>query len=75
MEAILRFNLPKDSEEFAVMSKAQDLYFVVYDLEQYLRSELKYKELDEATYEAYESIRDKLYDILEYHGCSLDMMS
>lgn len=75
MEAILKFNLPEDSEEFAVASRAQDLYFVIYDLDQYLRSELKYKELDEVTYKAYENIRDKLYDILEYHGCSLDMMS
>lgn len=75
MEAVLKFNLPEDSEEFAVASKAQDLYFVIYDLDHYLRSELKYKELDEATYKAYENIRDKLYDILEYHGCSLDMMS
>ena len=75
MEAILKFNLPEDREEFAVASKAQDLYFVIWDLEQYLRSELKYKELDSTTYKAYERLRDKLYEFLQYHGCSLDMMS
>jgi len=75
MKAILEFSLPEDKEQFEVASKASDLYFVLWDLDQYLRGKVKYNDLSENEYTIYESTRDKLYELLEEYNCSMDMLS
>ena len=42
MEAILKFNLPEDEEQFNVASKAMDWSLLAWDLDQMIRSLLKY---------------------------------
>ena len=42
MEAILKFNLPEDKEEFDVASKAMDWALVAWDMDLLLRNKLKH---------------------------------
>jgi hypothetical protein len=77
MKAILEFDLPKDHEEFNVMSKGVDLYLTLWDLDQYLRNKIKHNSdnLSEEVLEAFDEVRDVIRDILNNHSCSLEMMS
>ena len=42
MKAILEFNLPEDNEEYNVASKAMDWSLLAWDIDQMIRSLLKY---------------------------------
>ena len=42
MEAILKFNLPEDNEEFAIATKAMDWSLLVLDIDQFIRNKIKY---------------------------------
>ena len=44
MEAILKFNLPEDQEEFNNAVKADDYKFVLNKFREHLRKEVKYNE-------------------------------
>ena len=69
MEAILKFNLPEDEEQFNVASKAMDWALLAWDIDQMIRSLLKYHPEEYKTDEqALEHIREKLHDIMEEKG-------
>ena len=42
MKAILEFNLPEDTEEFAVATKAMDWSLLVLHIDQFIRNKIKY---------------------------------
>ena len=44
MEAILKFNLPEDNEEFAIATKAMDWSLLVWDIDQFIRNKIKYEQ-------------------------------
>ena len=71
MKAILEFNLPEDQEEFDVATKAMDWSILVWDIDQSLRSLLKYgvphKE-EQTAAEALEHLREELHNIMEEKG-------
>ena len=71
MEAILKFNLPEDKEEFDVASKGMDWAILVWDIDQSIHSLAKNLE-SENEYttgeQALEHIREKLHDIMEEKG-------
>jgi hypothetical protein len=67
-KAILEFNLPEDRSEYYMASQGSALYSALWDLDQWLRAEIKYKEVDES----YQKIRDKLYQIMDEHHINLD---
>lgn len=64
MKATLEFNLPEDDHEFRVASSAQELASALWDVEQLLRSAVKYGRDPLATIQECRSriaeIRDKL---------------
>ena len=64
MEAILKFNLPEDKEEFDVASKGMDWSLVAWDIDQLLRDKLKYGKLLPNTRETLEEIRNTLNEML-----------
>ena len=68
MKAFLVFNRPDDEQEFRVASAAMDWYLTVWDLDQWLRSEIKYQEKD------YQEVRNKLHEILRDKNLDLDMV-
>ena len=61
MEAILKFNLPEDKEEFDVASKGMDWALVAWDMDLLLRNKLKHGPRTHATHaELLEELRDRL---------------
>ena len=68
MKAILEFNLPEDNQEFELHTKASKMYCTLWELDQWLRSEIKYKdkELDE--------VRDKLRELMNDNRIDFDMV-
>ena len=68
MEAILKFNLPEDKEEFDVASKGMDWSLVAWYIDQLLRDKLKYGKLLPNTTAELEEIRDTLNEMLADRG-------
>lgn len=62
MKAKLEFKLPEEKLEFYLASHAHDLWEVLWDLDQHLRSQLKHGDITEETYEALDSVRSLLWD-------------
>ena len=71
MEAILKFNLPEDKEEFDAASKGMDWAILVWNIDQSIRSLAKNLESEneyKTGEQALEHIREKLHDIMEEKG-------
>jgi hypothetical protein len=66
MKAILEFNFdnPEDVHAHANAIAGDKLGRVIYDLDDYLRGQLKYHELTDETYKAYELVREKIRELL-----------
>ena len=69
MKATLTFDLPEDDCQFQIASKAMAWALVCWDLDQYLRSQIKYNQKED-----FQSIRDHLHDLLNDNNISLDMI-
>ena len=44
MEAILKFNLPEDQDQFDVATKAMDWSLLVWHIDQFIRNKIKYEQ-------------------------------
>jgi hypothetical protein len=66
MEAILKFNLPDDQEDFNIALDGGKWALSMFELNQWLRSQIKHPPdtMSDDTYKAFEETRDKLYEIL-----------
>ena len=61
MEAILKFNLPEEQDEFNTAVNGFKYKMIIHELKQYLRSEIKYNnELSQEVYDTLETVRDKI---------------
>jgi hypothetical protein len=70
-EAILKFNLPEEQEEFEFASNAGKMHLALWDIKQQLRNHLKHDEnMSEEVHRAVENIRDELFEILDSRGIS-----
>ena len=76
MKAILEFNLPDDKQDFDLATRASDFWYVLYQLDQDLRSKTKYAsdDLPQDKYDAYEEVRDKLHELMSENNISFDMV-
>ena len=76
MKAILEFNLPDDQQDFEMASNAMKFWSVLYELDQDLRSKTKYApdSLPQDKYDAYQEVRDKLYELMSENLISFDMV-
>lgn len=74
MKAILEFNLPEDQDDFRKASTADDVHIVIWELNQWLRSNTKYAPdgISEDTYNAYQDCRDKLNQLLNEHNVNFE---
>ena len=69
MKAVLEFNLPDDKEQFDVAAKAMDWSLLVWDIDQSIRTLMKYHPEEYKTGEqALEHIRDDIRDLMEEKG-------
>ena len=64
MKAVLEFDLPEDNTDFQAAINGNNYKSAIYNFDQLLRSEMKYKELSNETYNAYEWCREELRKIL-----------
>ena len=65
MEAILKYNLPEDNEEFAIATKAMDWSLLVLDIDQFIRNKIKY---DQDRDGVLQLVRDRLHFNMEEKG-------
>jgi hypothetical protein len=75
MEAILKFNLPEDNTEFEMAVNASKMYSVLWDMDQWLRTQYKYMpdtEYSADKYETYEKCRDHLREIMFENGVKFE---
>jgi hypothetical protein len=75
MEAILKFNLPEDHTEFQFATQGSNMYSVLWEMDQWLRSQYKYmsdEEYSKDKYETYEKCRERLREIMFDNGINLD---
>jgi len=72
-KATITFNLPEEQQDFNDAVHASDYKCILWDLDQHLRSEVKYNEkIDDKTQLAYEAVRDKIQGLLNSYGVSID---
>ena len=74
MKAILEFNLPDEQSEFTTACTGAKWVHSMWELDQWLRSQMKYHdhEMSEDEYNAYERVRDKLYEVMSNNNISFD---
>jgi len=70
MKAILKYKLPKDKADFERASRADDLCSFIWDFQQYLRGEWKYKETPDDIDTIYKKFNNELYE----HNIDLDKL-
>ena len=72
MKAILEFNLPEDQYEFNNVIKGGDWKHVCWEMEQYLRKEIKYNDsLSEEQLRVYEGVRKEFYGFMNENNVDL----
>ena len=66
MKAILKYDLPEDETEFQWAMQSRGMYAVIWEMDQWLRSNIKYApdNMSEDTYKAYESAREYLHQLI-----------
>jgi hypothetical protein len=69
MKAILEFELPEDNQEFRLATKASAMYSTLWELDQFLRAEIKY-----AGREQLDEVRDKLRELMNDNHIDFDMV-
>lgn len=74
MEAIIKFNLPEDEEDFQVAINGKKMYSVLWEMDQWLRSNTKYApdSMSEDTYNAYQKSRDQLHEFMNNVNISIN---
>ena len=75
MEAILKFNLPDDQQEFDLATKGLKWWNVCWDMDQWLRAQYKYMPDNDYSADKYNALyeaRQKLFEFMQQNGVSLD---
>lgn len=63
MKAILEFDLPKETDEHRAAVQALEYKYVVSEMDEYLRSQIKYQELPEEAAKALQAARVYLSEL------------
>ena len=69
MKAILEFSFPEDKQDFELANSASKMYCIIWEIDQYLRSEIKYNGKEQ-----YEPVRDKLRELMNDNRIDFDMV-
>jgi molecular chaperone GrpE (heat shock protein) len=65
MKAILKFDLPEEQEEFNDAVNGNAFKAVIWELDQWMRSQLKHEDLPDDVHDKVQEIRDQLHSILD----------
>jgi hypothetical protein len=73
--ATLVFNLPEEQDDFELVNKASKYYSVIWDLDQFLRSKIKYADehTSELSIEAFQHVRDELWNLMNEKNITLEI--
>ena len=63
MKATLEFNLPEEDAEHRMAIDGSNWKYVVSEMDEYLRSQIKYQELPEEVDKALQAARDNLHEL------------
>ena len=63
MQAILKFNLPEEENEFKVATRALDYFGILFDLDQEMRKFLKYGHKFKTVEEVIEYVREIINEV------------
>ncbi len=69
MKAVIEFNLPEEQAEYETHINAAKYYSVLWDLSQWLRSEIKYNDKNDAN--VLRCVQEKLSELLSEENISL----
>lgn len=75
MEAILKFNLPEDQDDFDLAVNGAKAQVALWEMDQWLRSQYKYmsdEEYSKDKYETYEKCREHLRELMFENGLKFD---
>jgi hypothetical protein len=66
MKATLTYNLPEDDDDFRMAINGSSMYYVLWEMDQWLRSNTKHASdtTSEDTYNAYQECRNKLRELM-----------
>lgn len=68
MKKILEFNYPEDESDFSLHNAGPDMSIVLTDMDNYLRSKIKYEDLPQEKLQIYLEVREKLNDLISERG-------
>lgn len=73
-EAILKYNLPEEQDDFDLAANAGKYYSVLWDLDQYLRNCIKYpaEGTPELLTNTMSQVRDELWALMNQHNLDFD---
>lgn len=73
MEAILKFNLPEEQEEFEYAVNGSKWASLVWNLDQELRNKIKYSEnITEEQENVYREVKSMLYELMSEKNLTLE---
>jgi hypothetical protein len=73
MKAILEFDLPDDQADFDLANKGGKYYFVLWEMDQWYRSKIKYDgTLSDEQYKMYEDSREHLRGLMYDNGVTFN---
>jgi len=74
MKAILEFNLDDNDDQMAHLRaiKATDMAVVLWEMDEYLRGQIKHGLIDDNAHKALSITRDTLYCLMSNHNINLD---
>lgn len=72
MKAILKYNLPEENHEFLNATQGAKMRSVLWEFDQWLRSKVKYEDLNDDQYQVYQGCRDHLRTLLYEDNIDLD---
>jgi hypothetical protein len=74
MKATLEYNLPEDQIEFDMATKGHRMHSVLWELDQWLRSNTKYSHdgMHEEEIKAYYACRDRLRELMADNNLNFD---
>jgi hypothetical protein len=68
MKVTLEFNLPEDQDDYDLHKDAFEFFKLIHELNQELRKKLKYAELSDEEYNAYEKINEFVAELINEYG-------
>jgi hypothetical protein len=60
-----------EEEEFQICIKSMDYWNALFDIDQWLRNKLKYEDITEEQYKAFEEVRNELHQKLKEYNINL----